>query len=56
MATITVKDVPAELHGRLKREAEANWLIFYGVDQDNNLVLYRVRQGMMSLVVLRMES
>jgi plasmid stabilization system protein ParE len=32
------------------------WLVFYGVDQDNNLVLYRVRQGTMNLVVLKMES
>ena len=32
------------------------WLIFYGVEGDHNLVLYRVRQGTMNLVVLKMES
>jgi plasmid stabilization system protein ParE len=32
------------------------WLLFYGVDKDSNLVLYRIRQGMMSLTVLRMKS
>jgi plasmid stabilization system protein ParE len=32
------------------------WLIFYGVDKENNVVLYRVRQGTMNLVVLKMES
>ena len=32
------------------------WLLFYEVDKDGRLVLYRVRQGTMNLVVLRMES
>ena len=32
------------------------WLIFYGFEAEKNLVLYRVRQGTMNLVVLRMES
>jgi plasmid stabilization system protein ParE len=32
------------------------WLIFYGLDKNKNLVLYRVRQGTMNLVVLKMES
>jgi plasmid stabilization system protein ParE len=32
------------------------WLIFYGIDGDNNLVLYRVRQGTMNLGVVKMES
>jgi plasmid stabilization system protein ParE len=32
------------------------WLIFYGVDRDENLVLYRIRQGTMNLVVLKMKS
>ena len=32
------------------------WLLFYGVDQTNNLVLYRLRQGTMNLLVLKMDS
>ncbi len=32
------------------------WLLFYGIDDDQNLVLYRVRQGTMNLVVLKMDS
>jgi plasmid stabilization system protein ParE len=32
------------------------WLIFYGIDKDGNLVLYRIRQGTMNLLVLKMES
>ena len=32
------------------------WLLFYGIDADGHLVLYRVRQGSMNLVVLKMES
>jgi plasmid stabilization system protein ParE len=32
------------------------WLIFYGIDRDKSLVLYRIRQGTMNLVVLRMKS
>jgi plasmid stabilization system protein ParE len=32
------------------------WLIFYGVDSGKKLVLYRIRQGTMNLVVLKMES
>ncbi len=32
------------------------WLIFYGVDQDKNVILYRVRQGTMNLAALKMES
>jgi plasmid stabilization system protein ParE len=31
------------------------WLIFYGIEADN-LVLYRIRQGNMNLVVLKMDS
>jgi plasmid stabilization system protein ParE len=30
------------------------WLVFYGVDEQNNIVMYRVRQGMMNLTVLKM--
>ena len=32
------------------------WLIFYGVDSGKKLILYRIRQGTMNLVVLKMES
>ena len=32
------------------------WLIFYGVDGEKNLILYRVRQGTMNLVVLKIKS
>jgi plasmid stabilization system protein ParE len=32
------------------------WLLFYGVRPDRKPVLYRVRQGSMNLVVLKMES
>jgi plasmid stabilization system protein ParE len=32
------------------------WLIFYGVDRDKNVILYRVRQGTMNLAVLKMQS
>jgi len=32
------------------------WLLFYTVDQGNRLVLYRIRPGMMNLVVLKMDS
>jgi plasmid stabilization system protein ParE len=32
------------------------WLIFYGVDQRNKLIFYRIRQGTMNLVVLKMDS
>lgn len=32
------------------------WLLFYTVDRNDNLVLYRIRQGTMNLVVLKMES
>jgi len=32
------------------------WLLFYGVDQEQNLILYRLRQGTMNLVVLKMDS
>jgi hypothetical protein len=32
------------------------WLIFYSLDGDDNLVLYRVRQGTMNLLVLKMKS
>lgn len=32
------------------------WLVFYSVDERKHLVLYRLRQGTMNLVVLRMES
>jgi len=32
------------------------WLLFYEVRQENRLVLYRVRQGTMNLVVLKMRS
>lgn len=32
------------------------WLIIYGLDREKNLVLYRIRQGTMNLVVLKMES
>jgi plasmid stabilization system protein ParE len=32
------------------------WLIFYGVGSGKKLVLYRIRQGTMNLVVLKMES
>jgi plasmid stabilization system protein ParE len=32
------------------------WLIFYGVGPGNKLVLYRIRQGTMNLVVLKMKS
>ncbi len=31
------------------------WLIFYGVGADKSIVLYRVRQGTMNLLVLKME-
>jgi toxin ParE1/3/4 len=31
----------------------SRWLVFYGVE-DENVVLYRVRQGMMNLTVLKM--
>jgi len=34
----------------------SRWLLFYEVRQDNHLVLYRVRQGTMNLVVLKMRS
>jgi plasmid stabilization system protein ParE len=32
------------------------WLIFYGIDKDKHLIFYRVRQGNMNLLVLKMES
>jgi plasmid stabilization system protein ParE len=32
------------------------WLVFYTVNEKDQLVLLRVRQGMMNLVVLKMES
>ena len=32
------------------------WLIFYGVESGNNLVLYRIRQGTINLLVLKMDS
>lgn len=32
------------------------WLIFYGIQKDNKLLLHRVRQGTMNLVVLKMQS
>jgi plasmid stabilization system protein ParE len=32
------------------------WLLFYAVDQEKKLVLYRLRQGTMNLIVLKMES
>jgi plasmid stabilization system protein ParE len=32
------------------------WLIFYGIEGHRSLVLYRVRQGSMNLLVLKMES
>ena len=32
------------------------WLIFYQVDEGKNLILLRVRQGMMNLLVLKMKS
>ena len=32
------------------------WLIFYTVDERDHLVIYRLRQGTMNLVVLKMES
>jgi plasmid stabilization system protein ParE len=32
------------------------WLIFYGIDEGGKIVLYRIRQGTMNLVVLKMES
>jgi plasmid stabilization system protein ParE len=32
------------------------WLVFYGVDEHKHLVFYRLRQGTMNLVVLKMES
>jgi len=32
------------------------WLLFYPVDQDNRLVLYRIRPGTMNLVVLKMKG
>ena len=32
------------------------WLLFYGIDDHNHIVLYRVRQGSMNLVVLEIES
>ncbi len=32
------------------------WLIFYGIDEGGNIVLYRIRRGTMNLVVLKMES
>lgn len=32
------------------------WLLFYTVDQDNRVVLLRIRQGTMNLIMLKMES
>ena len=32
------------------------WLIFYGIEGERNLILYRVRQGTMNLVVLKIKS
>jgi plasmid stabilization system protein ParE len=32
------------------------WLIFYTVDEQDCVVLFRLRQGTMNLVVLKMES
>ena len=32
------------------------WLLFYGVDRQKGVILYRVRQGTMNLVVLQMQS
>jgi plasmid stabilization system protein ParE len=32
------------------------WLVFYGVGSDKKLILYRIRQGTMNLVVLKMNS
>ncbi|HWF19371.1 MAG TPA: type II toxin-antitoxin system RelE/ParE family toxin [Verrucomicrobiae bacterium] len=32
------------------------WLLFYGIDEKEHLVLHRVRQGSMNLLVLKMES
>ena len=32
------------------------WLIFYGVTEEKDIVLYRVRSGTMNLVVMKMES
>jgi plasmid stabilization system protein ParE len=32
------------------------WLIFYGVNDKNKVVFYRVRSGTMNLVVMKMES
>ena len=32
------------------------WLILYAIERNNHLVLYRLRQGTMNLVVLKMES
>ena len=34
----------------------SRWLVFYGVDADESLIMYRVRQGTMDLLVLKMES
>src|SRR5262245_20203932 len=32
------------------------WLLFYSVDSSDSLVLYRVRQGSMDLLVLKLDS
>jgi plasmid stabilization system protein ParE len=37
-------------------EGYPRWLIFYGIVPSERIVLYRVRQGTMNLVVLKMES
>ena len=31
----------------------SRWLIFYGIDKGGNLVFYRIRQGTMNLLVLK---
>jgi len=37
-------------------EGFPRWLVFYGVTPDDSLVFYRIRQGTMNLVVIKMES
>lgn len=32
------------------------WLLFYAVDDENNVILCRLRQGTINLVVLKMDS